>query len=149
MSLQTDAIFIKAIRSNSELLALLPEGDAWGTTITRPDVDLDNTPLPYVIVSFDGMQNDDDSKDDSYEGDNDIVQISIEVAASTRPELATIAEIIRSTIKEYFGENYDSDEDEDFALIPQSYKFSAGAVEYDAMKPCFWQVLHYSCDTNP
>jgi hypothetical protein len=38
--------------------------------------------------------------------------------------------------------------DEDFDLIPNDYQLSAQAVNYDQMKPCYWQVLSYQCDTN-
>lgn len=149
MSLQTDAVFVAALRSNSTLLSLLPKGDVWGTAITCPDADLDNTPVPYVIVTYDGMQNDGDSKDDSYEGDTDMVQVSIEITANTREELADIAELVRSTISGYFEEYYGDDSEDIYSLIPSSYNLKGGRVSWDATKPCFWQTLTYSCQTNP
>lgn len=148
MSLLTDIIFVKALRSNETLIDRLPAGDVYNTAIALPDKEADNAPLPYIIVSFDGLQNDDATKDDSFEGDEDRVQIGIEVAASTRPELGELMVAIRNTINTYFRENYGSDEDEDFALIPNDMVLSAQGVQYDSAKPCYWQVLQYQCDTD-
>lgn len=146
MSLLTDIIFVKALRSNEELIAKLPAGDVYNTSIALPDVDIDNADVPYIIVTFDGLQNDDATKDCSFEGTNDRVQIGIEIAAKTRSELGELCTSIRHTILEYF-ENL-TDDDADYFLLPLDYSFSAQAVQYDSDKPCFWQVLNYQCDTN-
>lgn len=145
MSLLTDIIFVKALRSNEALLAKLPAKDIYNTSIPVPDEQLLNAPIPYVIVSFDGLTNDDSTKDNG-EGNTDRVQIGIEVVARTRPELGELVTDIRRTIREYFE---DADpEDEDYELIPTDYLFSAQAVVYDPDKPAYAQVLSYQCDTN-
>ena len=28
----------------------------------------------------------------------------------------------------------------------EDYQFSAEAVQYDSLKPCYWQALVYQCD---
>jgi hypothetical protein len=146
MSLQTDIIFVKALRANADLMAQLAAGDVYNTAIALPDEDLDNAPLPYAIVTFDGLNNDIDTKDDPFESESDSVNISIEIAAKTRNELGQLAEAIRRQVHQYFI-NADPT-DEDYELIPHDYQFSAQAVNYDSMKPCYWQVLTYQCDTN-
>jgi hypothetical protein len=146
MSLQNDIIFVKALRANADLMAQLAAGDVYNTAIALPDEDLDNAPLPYAIVTFDGLNNDIDTKDDPFESDSDSVNISIEIAAKTRNELGQLAEAIRRQVHQYFI-NADPT-DEDYELIPHDYQFSAQAVNYDQMKPCYWQVLTYQCDTN-
>ena len=146
MSLQTDIIFVKALRANADLMAQLAAGDVYNTAIALPDEDLDNAPLPYAIVTFDGLTNDIDTKDDPFESDSDSVNISIEIAAKTRKELGQLAEAIRRQVHQYFINADPTDEDAD--LIPHDYQFSAQAVNYDSMKPCYWQVLTYQCDTN-
>ena len=146
MSLQTDIIFVKALRANADLMKQLAAGDVYNTAIALPDEDLDNAPLPYVIVSFDGLTNDVETKDDPYEGDSDNVTISIEIAAKTRTELGQLAEAVRHQVHQYF---LDADPtDDDFDMVPLDYQFSAQQVNYDQMKPCYWQVLSYQCDTN-
>ena len=146
MSLQTDIIFVKALRANADLMEQLAAGDVYNTAIALPDEDLDNAPLPYAIVTFDGLNNDIDTKDDPFESESDSVNISIEIAAKTRNELGQLAEAIRRQVHQYFI-NADPT-DEDYDLVPLDYQFSAQAVNYDSMKPCYWQVLTYQCDTN-
>ena len=146
MSLQTDIIFVKALRADEELMAELAAGDVYNTSIAMPDEDLDNAPLPYVIVSFDGLTNDVETKDDPYEGDSDNVTISIEIAAKTRTELGQLAEAVRHQVHDYFVEADPTDDD--FNLVPLDYQLSAQQVNYDQLKPCYWQVLTYQCDTN-
>jgi hypothetical protein len=92
------------------------------------------------------LTNDIDTKDDPYESDSDAVNISIEIAARTRSELGQLAEAVRHQVHQYFLDADPTDEDAD--LIPHDYQFSAQAVNYDSLKPCYWQVLTYQCDTN-
>lgn len=148
MSLLTDIIFVKALRSNSELMAQLPAGDVHNTAIALPDEDLDNAELPFIIVSFDGLQVINDTKDDSFEGEEDRVQIGVLVAAKTRRELSAMLVVIRQTIRQYFRENYGDTSDTDHALIPNSISLTAQSANYDPMKTCFWQTLSYQCDTD-
>lgn len=145
MSLQTDIIFVKAIKSDASILAMLKAGDVYNTTIAMPDEDLDNAPVPYAIVAFDGLVNDQSTKDD-YEGDTDTVTVYIEIAARTRPELGTIAKKIRKAVRRYFMESDETDEDH--GVVPYDYQFSASRVSYDPLKPCYWQTLTYQCDMN-
>ena len=159
MSLQTDRIFFKALNADSERTAMLGAKAATATTesvpprlyntaIPLPDEDAENVPAPYVIITFDSLQNDESTKD-SYEGDTDTVQIGIEVVAVTRPQLTMMTEMIRKDVREFF-ENYEAPaEGEDLtALIPYDYRMSATAVIYDGDKPAYWQTLNYQCDTQ-
>ena len=145
MSLKTDIIFVKALRADDTLMGKLAAGDVHNTTIALPDKDLDNAPLPYVIVSFDGLTNDQTTKDD-YESSIDQVNISVEIAAATRPEVADLALQIRRQVRHYFMNAEETDDD--FDMIPLDYQFSATQVNYDQLKPCYWQVLNYQCDVR-
>ena len=44
--------------------------------------------------------------------------------------------------EEHFG-------DDGYELIPDDYQLRGSAVNYDSLKPCYYQVLTYDCDTNP
>ena len=145
MSLQTDAIFIKALSHNADITAIVGD-QIYSTAIPLPEEDAENVDVPYIIVTFDGMQNDDFTKDCSYEGISDKVQIGVTIVAASRPDLAELAELVRATISTYFGNIEQSDED--YGLVPQDYTLTAQAVQYDDLKPCYWQVLNYNCDTN-
>ena len=146
MSLQTDIIFVKALSSNAALIAQLPAGGVYNTSIPVPDEELDNANVPYIIVSFDSLQNDTTTKDNSYEGDTDRVQISVEVVAKSRQQVGQLTTAIRRTIREFF-ENI-TDDDEDYNLVPTDYTFSAQPVIFDPDKSAFGQVLQYQCETN-
>ena len=134
----TDKLFIAAIQTDSNLSRTLG-GRIYSTAIPKPDQDLDKVPLPYCIVAEDGLQNDQDTKDEPYESMDDTVQISITLTANTRPELGALAQKMRQTVLEYFRSHQ---------TPVQDYKFSAEGVQYDAFKPCYWQVLRYQCSVN-
>lgn len=142
MSLQTDAIFIKALRSNEVLTAKL-KGRIYDTAIPLPDEEAENVPVPYVIVTYDGMANDTSTKDDAYESNSDNVNIGVLVIAETLDELHPLTAMIRDTIHDYFVGHVDEDDE-----VPFDYSFTAQGITYDSMKPCFWQKLSYQCDTN-
>lgn len=148
MSLLTDIIFVKALRSNAELIERLPAGDVYNTAIALPDEEAENAPLPYIIVTFDGLNNQNTTKDDAFESESDSVQIGITICTGEREELGEMAVAVRTTIREYFREHYGDETDDDFALIPDDIMLNAQGVQYDSMKPCFWQTLNYQCDTE-
>lgn len=145
MSLQTDIVFVAAIKSDTELLRQLAAGDVYNTTIALPDEDLDNAPLPYVIVSEGDVVNDGTTKDD-YEGDTDSVLITIEVAARTRAELGTLTNRIRRAVRRYFMASEEGDDLHD--MVPLDYQLGARPVNYDPLKPCYWRELTYQCDVR-
>lgn len=136
MSLATDSIFIAALRSSEELTAAV-SGRIYGTAIPLPDVDADNAPVPYIIVTFDSLRNDLTNKDCSYEGDYDQVQIGIEVAAQTLEALHRLTQQVRDVVRNYMRSN-DTEVD--------GYQFSAQPIMYNSLKPCYWQELNYQCD---
>jgi hypothetical protein len=147
MSLITDKVFYNALRSSSDVMALVG-GRIESTSIPVPDEQFENVPVPYIIITFDGLQNEGYTKDNSFEGVNDKVTVSIEVAAQTRDELGDIMQKIRETVIVYFEDTEDHAWD-DYDYIPNDYTFSASAIGYDSEKPCYFQTLTYVCDTNP
>ena len=150
MSLATDSIFIAALQSSPELLHVLgyvaPSRNSdghkarlYGTAIPLPDEDVDNVPVPYCIVTFDDLNNQVGTKDDLYESSYDNVNIGIEVAGETLTALHMLTQLVRDTVLTYFREH-------DTAI--DDYTFTAGPIQFDGMKPCYWQVLRYQCDVN-
>lgn len=139
MSLQTDSIFIAAIGADADIMETI-DGRLYGTAIPLPDEDADNVPVPYLIVTFDSLQNSAETKDTPFEGDEDIVNIGIEVAATTLASLHALTQKVRNVVREYFESGNASGIDD--------YRFTADAIRYDSLKPCFWQVLRYQCSTD-
>lgn len=147
MSLITDKVFYNALRSNTAIMQAV-SGRIENVAIPVPEDQLLNEPVPYLIIAFDSLQNDGFSKDNSFEGCNDKVQVSILAAAETREQLGDIMQEVRQAIIEYF-EDTENHEWDDYELVPNNYTFSASAIAYDDMKPCYFQSLIYNCDTNP
>ena len=148
MGLQTDIIFVKALREDADLIAQLPAGDVYNTTIALPDEDLDNAPVPYIIVKLDGGTNDESTKDDC-ESSIDKVNVSIDIAAKTRNQLGALAVQVRKQVHRFIMNAEQSEmTDEEFDMVPLDYFFSFGSVNYDPDKPCYWQTLSYQCDVR-
>ena len=148
MSLATDSIFITALQSNADLMEALgyvestetSEGAParlYCTAIPLPDEDADNVPVPYIIVTFDGLTNDQGTKDDRYESEYDTVNIGVEIAARNIDELHDLTQMVRDTILGYIRAS-------ETAIM--DYNFAAQQIQYDSLKPCYWQVLTYQCD---
>lgn len=128
---------MKAIQSDASLMQKIC-GRLYGTAIPLPDENADNVPVPYIIVTFNGLTNDLGTKDDRYESRYDKVEIGVEVTAKTLDDLHVLTEMVRDTILSYLCSRTTAVDD---------YLFTAEGIQYDSMKPCYWQVLRYQCDT--
>ena len=142
MSLATDSIFVAALRGNSDLMDRIGSR-LYSTAIPLPDEDADNVPVPYIIVTFDGLNNEQTTKDNPFESDEDSVNISILCAAANRESLAELMQEIRTTVYEYMLEQRRIG-----VYLVDDYTLSADAVQYDSFKPCYWQTLRYVCDVT-
>ena len=136
MGLATDSIFIAALSASEDIMEATG-GRIYGTAIPLPDKDAENVNPPYIIVTFDSLQNDQTTKDDRYESEYDKVNISICVVGQKLGQLHDLTQMIRDVILDYFRNN-------DTAVV--DYTFTAQGIQYDSMKPCHWQVLSYQCD---
>ena len=151
MGLLTDIFFIKALKSNEELISKLPAGDIYDN-VAEPDFDMENVKLPYIIVNRDPGNNDRVTKDEQYEGAEDRVNISIRIAARNRMELARFELAVRRTILDYMtaadereasGQPVQYDE-----LKPADYTFRMSDVMHIMEKPAHVSVLYYDCITQ-
>ena len=62
MGLDLDSLFIKHLQEDTAIGAIVDDR-IYDTSIELPDSELDNVPLPYIIVSLDGVRNGDSGKD--------------------------------------------------------------------------------------
>ena len=138
MGLSTDSIFIYALSASEDIMQAV-DGRIYGTAIPLPDEEADNVPVPYIIVTFNGLNNVDETKDDMYESDYDSVNIGIEVIGKTLGHLHDLTEMVRNVIHQYFVNN---------ETPVEGYQFSAQPIIFDSEKPCYWQVLNYQCYVN-
>lgn len=149
--LSTDIFFVSAIKSNEELMAQLPAHDIYNN-VADPDFDMENVPLPYIIVNNDGGSNDDFSKDNDYESGNDKVSVSVRIVARNRKELDDIASTVRQTIHQYICDMDDQlsagEEPDGWELKPEEYAFSFSDVAYDMQKPSHYIMFYYTCEVK-
>ena len=150
MGLLTDSFFIRAIKSNSDLLEKLPAGDIYNN-VADPDYDMENVELPYIIVNNDGGSEGDMTKDSWSESTEDKVNISILMVCRSREELADMTLAVRKTISDFMkatwhrisaGTLEDGDD-----IAPTGYQFSFSDIAYIIEKPAHRQMFYYDCTT--
>jgi hypothetical protein len=105
-----------------------------------PD-DADNTLLPNIIITDDGLTNQPDSKDVEWESREDRVQASVDVAAETPKQVKQLIGMVRKAIANYIQTLDDQGED-----IPYLQSIQTAGVAWDWMKPCYHDVITYTCD---
>ena len=139
---QVDEIIYDAIREDSDLMTAI-SGHVVSTCFEVSPTDADNTPLPYIIVTDDGFQNQVESKDDSWEGTEDRVSVGVEVAAESPQDVKRLIKMVRQAVASYIEQMYDDGED-----IPELDSLSSDGLAWDWSKPCYYQRLTYQCITN-
>ena len=107
-----------------------------------PPTEEDNTPLPFIIVTDDGFQNQQTTKDCVWEAAEDRVQVGVEVAAASPNEVKDIIKQVRKAVEQYVATMYQQGED-----IPQLDSLSSDGLAWDWMKPCYYQRLTYQVTT--
>lgn len=151
MGLLTDTIFIRALKADDGLMAMLPAGDIYDN-VADPDIDMANVPVPYIIVNNDGGGNQQDTKDSEYESYEDRVSISIRIVGRSRKELAQMSVRARRAVRDYMiaasrrieaGEPQEGDE-----LRPYDYTVSFSDVSFETDKPSCQQMLYFECITQ-
>lgn len=139
---QVDEIIYDAIRADQELMTAI-SGHVVSTCFEVSPTEADNTPLPYIIVTDDGFQNQVESKDDGWEGTEDRVSVGVEVAAESPQEVKRLIKMVRQAVASYIDQMYDEGED-----IPELDSLSSDGLAWDWMKPCYYQRLSYQCTTK-
>jgi hypothetical protein len=139
---QVDEIIYDAIRADEELMTAI-SGHVVSTCFEVSPTDADNTPLPYIIVTDDGFQNQVETKDDGWEGTEDRVSVGVEVAAESPQDVKSLIKMVRQAVASYIGQMYDDGED-----IPELDSLSSDGLAWDWTKPCYYQRLTYQCITN-
>lgn len=137
-----DEIIYDAITASDDITAIV--GDRVVSTCFEvpPDM-LDNTPVPNIIVTFDGFQNQTTTKDTVWEGEEDRVQVGVDIAAASPDEVKQLVRLVRSAVEQYVCTLYSQGED-----TPELESLSSDGIAWDFMKPCYYQKLNYQCITK-
>ena len=137
--LALDEILYNALRADAELMQLTGERIVSTCFEVGPD-EPDNTELPCIIVTDDGWQNQPETKDTTWEGQEDRVTASIEVDGRSPKEVKLLLKQCRRAVAAQIRRMVEADED-----IPYLDSVQAAQLAWDWMKPCYHQVLTYQC----
>ena len=125
--------------NRSDALTTLVENRIFNTM--RPEYDEQEDKIPYIVVTYEGMTNDNDNKD-SIEGDEDVERVNVLIVAQDRVQLSNIVNAARNAIRDYLG----GDAFDTYGIA--DYSVSASAVLGDWTVPCTYQSLNYTIYTN-
>lgn len=143
MSLKTDLFFARSCRRLS--IMETTEGRVFNTG--RDEISEEEDKIPYIIITNDGTQNQEESKDAEVETAYDNDTVSVLIVSDTRSHLAELAEEVRNSVRDDV-EDMDEEMAKEFGFMIEDYSFTASPVEYDPSKPCFFQTLTYQCETQ-
>ena len=142
MALELDEIFFNALMADGELV-LAVGGRIESTCFEVSPDDKDNTQLPNIIITDDGLTNQPTTKDMTWEADEDRVQASVDVAAKNPKQVKQLIRMVRKAIANYIKGMDDKGEE-----IPLLQSLQTTGVEWDWMKPCYHSVMIYQCDVE-
>ena len=137
--MELDELFFNALMADADLV-LAVSGRIESTCFeVSPDGE-DNTQLPCIIVTDDGLTNQPTDKDVEWESIQDRVQASVEVCAKDPKDVKTLIRMVRKAIANYISSLYDKGED-----IPTLQSVQTNGVAWDWMKPCYHETITYQC----
>ena len=136
---QVDELIYEAIKADETLMAIIG-GRVVSTCFEIPPDELDNTDVPNIIITDDGMQNNVTTKDCVWEGGEDQVQVTVDIAAASPSEVKQIMRMVRKAVEVYMA-SLGND-------MPTLVSLTAGELAWDWMKPCYYKPLIYQCITK-
>lgn len=139
---QVDEIIYDAIRADAALMEAIGSRVV-STCFEVSPTEADNTPLPNIIVTDDGFQNQQTTKDCLWEAGEDRVQVGVDVAAESPREVQRLIRMVRRAVERYVADMYTQGES-----IPELEQLSSNGLAWDWMRPCYYQQLTYQCITN-
>lgn len=136
---QVDEIIYDAILADAALMTAI-DGRVVSTCFEVSPDEKDNTPLPNIIVTDDGFQNQDTTKDSVWEGEDDEVQVTVDIAAKSPNEVKDLVRMVRRAVSRYIIGMYSNHE-----VVPELDKLSSDGLQWDWMRPCYYQKLTFNC----
>ena len=140
--MELDELFFNALMEDADLV-LAVGGRIESTCFAVSPDEQDNTPLPCIIVTDDGLTNNLTTKDTEWESDEDRVQASVEIDAESPKRVKQLIQMVRKAIANYIESLADKGED-----IPCLQSVQTNGVAWDWMKPCYHSTITYQCDVK-
>ena len=142
MVIELDKLFYDALQADETLNAAVG-GRIVSTCFEVGPDEKDNTPLPCIIVTDDGLTNNQQTKDNVWEADEDRVQASVEVDGTSPKQVKHLVRMVRKVINNYVTSLYAQGE-----YIPNLKQVQTNGVAWDWMKPCYHSTVSYQCDVD-
>lgn len=142
MVIELDKLFYDALQAD-ETLKTVVGGRIVSTCFEVGPDEKDNTPLPCIIVTDDGLTNNQQTKDNVWESGEDRVQASVEVDATSPKQVKRLIRMVRKAINNYITSLYTQCAD-----IPNLQSVQTNGVAWDWMKPCYHSTVSYQCDVE-
>ena len=140
--MELDELFFNALMEDADLV-LAVGGRIESTCFEVSPDEQDNTPLPCIIVTDDGLSNQPTDKDIEWEAGEDRVQASVEVDAKDPKQVKQLIRMVRKAIFNYITSLYEKGEE-----IPCLQSVQTNGVAWDWMKPCYHSTITYQCDVQ-
>lgn len=140
--MELDEIFFNALMADAGL-ALAVGSRIESTCFEVSPEEQDNTPLPCIIVTDDGLTNQSETKDAEWESNIDRVQASVEVDAKDPKDVKALIGMVRKAIANHIASLAADGED-----IPYLVSVQTNGVAWDWLKPCYHSTITYQCDVE-
>lgn len=140
MSLQSPKFIISAINANADIVGAIGGRLYY---VGRDNAAEDEDKIPYIVVMPKGLS-ELTTKDVGAEEDED--KIDVLVVAESGEALMTLADKVRRTIYNYHVQTGGVEDSGRFVVSQVS--FSAGEVFFDPTKPCYYQFLSFTLNTE-
>ena len=140
--MELDELFFNALMADADLV-LAVGGRIESTCFEVSPDEQDNTPLPCIIVTDDGLSNQPTDKDIEWEAGEDRVQASVEVDAKSPKQVKQLIRMVRKAISNHITSLYEKGEE-----IPCLQSVQTNGVAWDWMKPCYHETITYQCDVD-
>ena len=137
-------IIFDALCANSELVQIVG-GRIKSTCFEVPPMEQDNTPLPYIIITDDGMSPSQTTKDNEWMPYLFRVNVGVEIGATSSNEVWDIELKVMKSIADHMeslaGQGIDT------PYLNEGYPQTEG-IAWDWTKPCYFDTIHYQCDVE-
>jgi len=140
--IELDELFYDALTADEALMTAVG-GNIESTCFEVAPDEKDNTPLPCIIVTDDGLTNNQSTKDNVWESSQDRVQASVEVDGRTPKEVKKLIRMVRRSINNHLTSIYAQGME-----IPNLVDVRGDGVSWDWMKPCYHSTISYQCDVE-
>ena len=137
-----DEILYNALKADETLMTTIG-GRITSTCFEVSPDEQDNTQLPCIIVTDDGIQSRSETKDNVWESSEDSVQASVEIDGRTPKEVKQLMLHVRRAINSYVTSMTARYEE-----TPYLQSVRTNGIAWDWMKPCYHSTVSYQCLMN-